>query len=270
MKFNKDFINYITNDDEDKLKLSHIMDLFFSSQQDNYVKNTNFLTPTQQDLLNKFPQDIAKSFFLFGGYEEAERKVLMLLPDYLSQNDIANNMEAYSPLTLLRVNLPKFYRHSLSHRDYLGSLMGLNIKREMIGDIIVHDEGADIIIMSSIYNFLNENLKQIGRVGIELKQLSSVAELHAPANKVSEKIVILSSFRIDNFISTAFNLSREMSKNFIDVKLVSINGSIVQKYTKLVNLGDIVTLRKYGRIKIISEVGKTKKDNIILKLLIYK
>lgn len=269
---NKNFINYITDDNDDRIKLSHIIDLYESSKIDNYIKNTNFLTRSQQELIfRNFPDKILSSFYLFGGLKNAERKVLLILPEYLTFEDIESDFDSYSPISYIRIHLPKFCNNKiLSHRDYLGSLIGLNIKREMIGDINITENGADIIVISSISNFILDTLKKIGRVGVDLELLNSYKNLITPKNKSYEKEIVLTSLRIDNFISTAFNISRETSKNFIDSNLVSINGNIIGKYTKQVNIGDIITLRKKGRVKILSQSGITRKNNSIYKILIYK
>ena len=101
----------------------------------------------------------------WGGYEDAERGIYLFYPDYMD----AESAKLSAPLALLRAR--KRREDTLTHRDYLGSLMGLQIDRSVVGDILVHEEGADIIVLEDMAEFILMHFAKAGR-----KQLSLTRE----------------------------------------------------------------------------------------------
>ncbi|MBQ2160742.1 MAG: hypothetical protein II444_02815, partial [Firmicutes bacterium] len=127
----------------------------FLRSRDNYIMdNGDFLTPEQQSLASGFfMRNRSQGAFLYGGYEDAERKIPVFMPDYTGVSDeeqldeYFRNDPGSCPLVILDLTIPKAEKAVLTHRDYLGALMGLGVKRSVIGDIIVHEDGADIIVL---------------------------------------------------------------------------------------------------------------------------
>ena len=143
---------------EDNFLIGQIEDKLFQCENQFSETHTGFLDTHQQSLGRAFCKNIKTPRCIFyGGYVEAERVILLCLPEH-------ETLENCNPLSLIRVNKPKG-TSKLSHRDYLCSIMGMGIKREMIGDILVRDDGADIITIKEINDFLENNYKKAGKAG---------------------------------------------------------------------------------------------------------
>ena len=140
--------------DENKLFMKIIEDRFRRFKDYYTAMNSDFLTPEQQSSLSGFLRSHhGEGLILFGGYEEAERKQLLFMPDYTGVTDERSAMEYFRenpeecPMVLLDVKIPAAQKGRLSHRDYLGALMGEGIRREKIGDIIVSEDGISEIFV---------------------------------------------------------------------------------------------------------------------------
>ena len=142
---------------EDSILLRQIEDKRNQCEEQYCVSHTAFLDIHQLALAeNEFKYT---KHILYGGYDDAERRLMFFLPDYAEEIDD-------NPLEILRVTCPKGSK-ALSHRDYLGSILALGIDRSVIGDIIVKENGADIIILKSMEDFLISHYDQVGRTHIK-------------------------------------------------------------------------------------------------------
>ena len=97
---------------------------------------------------------------LYGGFQEAERKVAGFFPDYVEIDEQLPSLFPLEPLTARFREQDK-----LSHRDFLGSLMGLRISREMIGDILVGNGFAVFFVLNQAVPPILNEMKKVGRVG---------------------------------------------------------------------------------------------------------
>ena len=150
---------------EDKLILSRAEDAVDIAERSYQIKTVGFLNPHQRSLIVKkvySSNDINVSFN--GGYEDAERCMMICCPQYV---DI-NIDEIIHVIRIKGRDVGK-----LNHRDYLGSLMGLGITRENIGDILCVDDGAIVFVKKDIASFIMQNLEKIGRHGIKTEQYLS-------------------------------------------------------------------------------------------------
>lgn len=242
---------------EDLYIISHAEDKCRESFNRNILTSTNFLDMHQQSVLSsqKFPC----RFMFYGGFDDAERRVLCFLPDYM---DIP-----YDILSILKVthNSPK----ALSHRDYLGALMSLGIKRENIGDILTSEGGAQIIIKKEIGEFLVTNLVSAGRAHLST-DIVPIEELVISESSVQEISKTVASMRIDSVLAAIFNISRTQSCEYINRGMVFINSCEITKPDKQVTEGDKITLRTKGKAVITSAGKLSKKGRIIFSAAIYK
>lgn len=193
----------------------------------------------------------------FGGYEDAERKIIFIGAEEDGVSDIFSEF-----ISIIRITS----NEALSHRSVLGSVVGLGIKREMIGDILINDKTCDIIVMNTIVEFLINNFKFVGREKITLKQIG-LEELQMPQDTSREIKTTVKSLRLDAVISAGFGLSREKSAELIKNEAVKLNFIVTKSSAKSVNADDVISVRGKGRL-VVSEInGQTKSDRIKIVLL---
>lgn len=179
---------------------------------------------------------------------------------YLDNSDIEN-------LSLLRVHIPAKSAEykKLSHRDYLGSVLGLGLERKVIGDIIVCEDGADISVSRPIAEFLELNLKQIGRVNVSCEILP-IEELRTAEIKTQRKNDTVASLRLDNIVSSAFNLSRAKAQDAIRRGEVNVNQNECTRTDYEVKLNDKVSLRHFGKVMLSEIGGESRKGRICITI----
>ncbi len=193
----------------------------------------------------------------YGGYKDAERVILINMPDYTT-------LETENPLTVIRATKAEGSRE-LTHRDYLGSLVGLGIKRELLGDILVREDGADIIVMSDIADFIMMHYGKAGRTNLSLTQ-HHIKDLIVPPRKTQIITDTVASLRLDSVVASAFGLSRGKASEAITRGIVFVNHMEVTKPDYQVGEGDKITLRGKGKA-VLSEIGgKSRKDRQYIKI----
>lgn len=200
---------------------------------------------------------------LYGGYEDAERRVMVFLPDYFDALPAEDD-----PLALLRVRIPKGSRE-LTHRDYLGSILALGVDRSVVGDILVRPDGADIVVLASMAEFFRMNYTQAGRASLSAEILP-VCELASAEIHTTFKKDTVASLRLDNIVSSAFDLSRAKAQEAVKGGIVFVNGFVCEKPDASVAEGDKLVLRGKGKV-VLAEIGKTtRKDRIFITLELYR
>jgi len=179
---------------------------------------------------------------------------------YLDNSDIES-------LALVRVHVPAKSAEykKLSHRDYLGSVLGLGLERKVIGDIIVCEDGADISVSSPIAEFLHLNLNQIGRVNVTTEILP-IEELRTFEIKTQVKKDTVASLRLDNIVASAFNLSRAKAQEAIRHGQVNVNQEECTKTDYEVKLLDKVSLRHFGKVMLSEIGGESRKGRICITI----
>ena len=223
---------------------------------------TDFMNPiaaekTMQAIKNEKNGIFCRSF---GGYEEAERKIIGFS---LEKWDEINDS---FPITALSVEYNPRFSKPLCHKDYLGSVLGLGLDRGKVGDIVLLENGAFVFVSSEIAEYIANNLKQVGNTEVKIKISGEPSFIQAekPASRIR-----VSSLRLDAVISGAFSLSRSKSASLIEGDKVFVNWSPADNGAKTLKEGDTVTARGFGRIKVEGTIGKTKKDKYILMITKY-
>ncbi len=252
---------------EDKLILAQLEDKIVQCNDRYMITTGYFLDMRQRSIAEKllqYKQNVKYGFY--GGFEDASRVIAVFLPEYI-ETDVVTHFEENpedNPLVVLRGILSKG-SPELSHRDYLGALMGLGIKREMTGDILVRPDGADIIVMREIASFIQMHMEKAGRARIDFKEVP-VRELIIPEVRIKEMIESVASLRLDNVISAVFNLSRSKAVEAIEAGIVFVNGMEVLKAEKHVGEGDKLVLRGSGKAVLKNIEGKSSKGRTIIKI----
>lgn len=246
---------------KDELLKSRIEDVIRRCAEGYYTTSTKFLDAHEQAIagacVRSAPSDVCCEFW--GGYPEAERRMLLCFPTALSPSDHSEPLPP-SPLEVLKVNKPKGSRE-LGHRDYLGSMLNLGIDRSMTGDILVRDDGADIIILPEISNFLLSEFKQVAHTEIKT-EIAPLSDLVIPEGRVQVIKDTVPSARLDTVLASAFKLSRTKAADAIRSGLVSVNHLETTKPDKSVEQGDVLVLRGKGKAILAEVGGESKKGRI--------
>lgn len=238
---------------------ARVKDIFTIARKNREKKASNFLDPGQQQIA----QDVAKSFpgvelCFEGGYEEAERKILVAYPEDLREEPFK------LPLGALRITTkdPDEY---LGHRDYLGAILGLGISREKIGDILVGKASADIIVKEEIMEYIGLNLIKVGNVPVSVEE-TSLKELLQPERPYKELKSTVASLRLDAVAGLAFGISRSKMAPFIKGENVRLNFRVVKDPATPVKEGDVISANRLGRAKIVEVGGQSKKGRTYVKV----
>ncbi len=256
---------------DDKLLLASLEDRFRQCENKYYPINSDFLDLNQQSLAENSFHMRTSAYCFWGGYAGAERKVMIFLPEYIDveaarQNYAETDPEA-DPLLLLRAT-PTARDAALSHRDYLGALMGLGVRRSKIGDIIVDKAGADIVILRELADYLLLNYLKVGRYALHTEILP-VREIRYTQPVTEDKQLNVASLRLDTVSAGSFGCSRSRAVAAAASGLLFVNGRQIVKPDFLLDAGDTLVWRGKGRIDIVEIGNKTHKGRIWLMISRY-
>lgn len=224
---------------------------------------SDFLDPIKvEKYCNILKNERDIEYKVFGGYEDSERKMIGFYNSYceIQPSDF--------PIRILNIKVKDKFCKPLNHRNYLGSLIGIGIERDKIGDIIVLENGAISFVHENIADYLLINLLKVSNVKVE-NSLIDIDNLILPPKKYKPLKSTVASLRIDAILSTTFNISRAKASEFINSERVNVNSSIVKNISFNIKQGDIFTLRGYGKAKLVEINGRTRKDRISILIYIY-
>ncbi|WP_324823996.1 RNA-binding protein [Sinanaerobacter sp. ZZT-01] len=255
---------------EDQILIAGIKDKICQCNEQYRMTYSLFFDTRQRNIIESYCKDLKVfHYVLYGGYEDAERNIILFLPDYVllkENNGIINYFKTNpedNPLALLHITYEG--HRELTHRDYLGSVLSLGIKREKIGDILVREKGCDIITFKDIANFLVLNFEKAANMRLKT-ELSPIENLVVPEGKRVEIKDTVASLRLDNLVASAFSLSRSKASEAVLKGSIFVNGIQKMKPEFLMKQGDKLVFRGKGK-SILKEIGKeTKKDRIFIIL----
>lgn len=251
----RNHIEKIAHTPEDRLLLAKLWDKITAGMRKNIPANTCFLSPRELEMARYLFGDVP-GLYAFGGYADAERKMLIYLPEYLEEDAL---YDSDSPCVCLRAS---FYQaDSPSHRDFLGALMGAGIGRETVGDICVGKSQCDFFVTAEMAPHLLQSFTSAGRTKLHLSQIP-LAQAQIPEPEVREIKDTLASLRLDSVISSGFRIGRSLASQYISAGKASIDGLPCEKPDKPVAEGSRVSVRGLGKIRLVQINGKTKKDRI--------
>lgn len=257
--------------DEDKLLLAQLEDRYRQFLRRDCPVSSEFLNLHQQELAAGLVRQCraeGHEAFLYGGYEGAERRLLLFVPDYLGIETEAELFRYYRetpaqcPLTVLDLTIPRGGSagggRALTHRDYLGSLMAVGIRREKLGDILVREDGARVPVMREIADYLQAHCEQVGRVHLTTRILP-IGELGEAASQQETARLLVASPRLDNVIAAAFGLSRKEAAAAVTGGLVYVDDALQTKADRQLRGGEKLTVRGRGRVLYGGESGTSRK-----------
>ena len=216
-------------------------------------KLTDFLNPREAEIIRMLigkEGDVRVSFF--GGGENAERKRAILYPDYYTPDE-----EDYE-IAFYQLSYPSKFA-TIDHRQMLGTLMSLGVKRELYGDIWIEGETVQFAVERTIAAYMEANLTKVGNIGVKCRSISST-QLIEVNESWKELPITSSSLRLDNVIANAVSFSRQKSQMLIGQGRVKVNHRQIESSSYELKQGDVISIRGTGRIKVLAIDGKTKRD----------
>ena len=242
--------------------LAKLWDKISAGMRRNIPANTCFLSPREQEMAQYLFGD-EPGLGYFGGYEDAERKMLVFFPEYL---DEINLYEEDSPIVCLRATF--FEEDILTHRDFLGALMGAGIARETVGDICVGKGYCDFFVTDEIAPYVEQNFLSAGRTKLHISRIA-LQEAAIPEPEIKEIKDTVASLRLDSVISSGFRIGRSLAAQYINAGKAAIDGLPCEKPDKIVTAGMKISVRGLGKIKLAAVNGRTKKDRISIAIYRY-
>lgn len=258
----RELIQRITTDDDDRIVLARVMDKIAESGKKNALVSTRFLNLHQQALVSTLLVHEGNPRHAFsGGFDTAERRVLLLLPDYMEEIE-----EEDLPFAAIRARFHPTVE--LSHRDFLGSLMGIGIKRETVGDILVGERSCDMLVLKEVLPFLLSGFESVGRTAVTVAPIS-LTEVTKPEEKTTVLTDTVASLRLDAIAAIGFSLSREKAADAIRAGKMFVNSSASLKPERLMSVGDVVSMRGFGKFQMDVIGGQSRKGRTFISLRVF-
>lgn len=220
-----------------------------------------FLSPRELHFARRELDRGGVRFFTFGGYEGAERQKIYFLPDYMEDVNSERELLDYgysSAVCAIKVKGSGFV--TLSHRDFMGSLLGLGVERSVIGDIVVTDTGREAVVFcdETIAIFLLEAWTKAGNDKIRTERFS-LPEGFSYTRRFAPISDTVASPRLDAVVAAICKLSREKARVIVENETVEVDYETLSRPDRTIEAPCLVTVRGYGKYRILSLSDQTKK-----------
>ncbi len=251
--------------EEDKVLLARVLERISQGDRRGIPVASCFLSPREQALAERVLRSSGLTDFrFFGGSEAAERCVCVYLPPWCGEDWLLGED---SPLAAFRASF--YEKDTLSHRDFLGSLMGSGVKRETVGDIYVGTGSCDFLVLKEIAPYISQNLISAGRTKLSLSQIP-LSELNVPAQETQTIQDTVAALRLDSIVASGFRMARGKASALIEAGKASLNHLPCLKPDKLVAENDVISLQGHGKLRLESIRGNTKKGRVAITLERYR
>ncbi|MBQ9871148.1 MAG: hypothetical protein IJM27_04380 [Eubacterium sp.] len=241
-------------------RLSELAERAYSGNRYLY---TDFLGMSELAVYHAMEQEL--SFVpseTFGGTDACERRIVRF-----GSEELFGYPEEY-PIRLLKVEaVQEKFADTLTHRDFLGSVLGLGLEREKIGDIFLRDNAGYMFVHEGVSDYIRENLTFVKHTKVRVLELSDVPEELAP--KLRVETLVVSGNRIDSILARLYHLSRGEAQQMVQGEYIFVNGRAVTQTSKALKEGDVVSVRHHGRFRFAGEGSRTKKDRLNVKVEVY-
>ena len=245
--------------DDERFLVSRLKELSKRSFNRGIWTYSDFLTMAEQSLVSLSAES---EFELFGGFDAAERRVAI----FGSVDSCGYQFEP--PIKVVKIEpVSKKFSDALTHRDFLGAIMSLGVKREVLGDIVVRENIGYVVCFENIADFLCDNILQIKHTTVSCTILDSMPE--GALSEPVEKEVLVSSERVDAVVAAVYNLSRSDAKELFDQKKVFVDSKTVNSPSVNLKENNIVSVRGKGRFKFNGVARLTKKGKLSVSVDVY-
>ena len=245
---------------EDKLFARQCADKVKAAEDKYRTSFTFFLSEGKAEIARRVMAAFSfERFMLWGGSESAERVMLGVFAPY---DDPGTDSFPIKALTISYSG-----RENLTHRDVLGSLMGLCIARETVGDIYAGEKQAIVFLTATAADEVMRGLTKVGRESVSVTEGFDPSAV--PERGYKEISGTVSSLRADCVLSLAARISRARAEELISSGLMTVKGQAVTKTSHHIEEGDTFSARGYGKFVLEKVGGNTKKDRIYIDVKKY-
>lgn len=252
-------LDHLAADADSRLSLARLLDQLELCRRRDIPTHSHFLSDGEQKLAQQAIAAAGAVKWTFeGGCEAASRKVCLFLPDWCEAvpDDI---------LAAVEVTLPREGEKKLTHRDFLGSLMGLGITRDLLGDILVGEDTAQVICLTSALPILLEQWREVGRYAVSPKEIP-LSGLSPAAEHIRRSTETFQSLRFDAVAASAFRISRAKAAALISSGRLLVNHLPCAKPDRLLQEGDSLTGKGLGKCRLAKVNGLSRKGRILVEL----
>jgi RNA-binding protein YlmH len=219
-----------------------------------------FFSPREALAAAEYLERCRASFISFGGYSDAERKKIYILPDFIEDAESVESILEYGfslDIDCILISGSRF--ESFSHRDVMGSILALGVERDVIGDIVMLDNSRAVFFCESkLTPFFEGSIERIGRDKVSARRIE-FDEAVLPERKVQKINDTVASARLDCVVAALCSFSRERAKEAIVSSLVELNYECEERVDREISTPAVVSVRGVGKFNVISLSDKTKK-----------
>ena len=239
---------------EDSYALSKVLSAALLAEKRGIARYTDFYDPRLFSLITGELKNKKIDYKAFGGYDDAERLMLCIGEDEYTVFPIS--------AVIIKNNEAKFKGDTLTHRDILGAVLSLGLKREVLGDIFGVDSGFAVIVKSELAQFICDNLLRIGKYSISCS-IADVSELKPPERQYVCIKGTVASARLDSIVALMTGRSRTKASDLITAGLVRVNYFPETSLKFTVSDGDVIAVKGYGKANI-RLGGESRKGRIFV------
>ena len=252
-----DILAHVAVDDASRLTLARVLDKAEYTRLRNVPAHSQFLTDGEQILADK-ALTAAKidRYEFWGGYKGAERKVCVFLPDWAEELD-------EEPLAAVEVTAPMGAK--LSHRDYLGAMMGLGLTRDVAGDLLVTENRCQVVCLKSVLPVLLTQWMEVGKWTVRVREIS-LEEIEPGEDDVKIRRETFQSLRFDAVAAAGFGLSRAKASSLISGGRILLNHLPCTKPDRILEAGDSLSGKGLGKCVLARVTGESRKGRIMVEM----
>lgn len=257
----REILDHLAPDAQSRVSLARVLDKAEYAQTRNIPASSQFLTDGEQLLAQKALAAAGSARYqMWGGYDQAERKVCLFLPDWAEELIPGSEDD---PLAAVAVLVPR--ESKLTHRDYLGSMMGLGLDRDALGDILVGEAGCQVVCLKSVLPALLTQWTEVGRHAVQVRELP-LSALEPGDRDVKLRRETFQSLRFDAVAAAGFGISRSKAAALISSGRVQLNHLPCVKPDRILEAGDSLTAKGLGKCVLARVTGESRKGRIMAEI----
>lgn len=254
---------------------SRIRDLSQKAASESCLTHTSFLSLSQQAYFYTLVKSMSRTingvrYVLYGGHEEADRKILYFLPYYMKEEELLLQEEKGKNGTIALFHLsPKNVKFSdhLTHRDYLGALMHLGFDRSMFGDILTDGTEGYIYVLRSVAEMVKQELGKVSHTIIDVEELD--LEQCPLQPRFEETNIHVAPARLDSVIAEVYHLSRRDAQILIASECVFVEGRTIENNAHLLKASERISVSGKGKFIYLGQEKVTRKNRLSVKVKRY-